>query len=147
MEKIEIKGYKSIKEVILPLRSVNIFIGANGSGKSNFLSFFDFLKQAYNQNLQEYVALKGIDTFLHKGSKETEEISTHLYFQGTNGYSFIIKKGDVGFIFTKEGMWYGRNPYYNNPVDIASFGNESSLRFNYMPRANYIKAYIKQLAK
>jgi predicted ATPase len=141
MEKIEIKGYKSIKEMTLPLRSINIFIGANGSGKSNFLSFFDFLKQIYNQNLQEYVALKGTDTFLHKGSKITEEISTHLYFR-TNEYSFKIKKGDAGFIFTKEEMWYE-----NNCTDIASFGNESNLRFHEKFRAIFIKKYINQLAK
>lgn len=147
MQKIEIKGYKSIKELKIPLRSINILIGANGSGKSNFLSFFDFLKQIYNQNLQEFVALKGIDTFLHKGDKITDEISTHLSFEGTNGYSFTIKKGDTGFIFTKEGMWYGNNPYYKNPVEIASFTNESALRYQTKPRANYIRHYLNQLAK
>jgi predicted ATPase len=149
MEKIEIKGYKSIKELTLPLYPINIFIGANGSGKSNFLSFFDFLKQIYNQNLREYAALRGIDTFLHKGSKITEEISAHLYFENTNGYSFNIKKGDTGFIFTKEGLWYGKNPHVDNPVDIASFGNESALRFqtNKDARSEHIRKYIEQLAK
>ena len=146
MEKIEIKGYKSIKELTLPLRSINIFIGANGSGKSNFLSFFDFLKQIYNQNLQEYVALKGIETFLHKGSKETDEISAHLYFP-SNGYSFTLKKGDTGFIFRKEGMWYSGPSPANNPINIASFGYESDLRLNTIPRAIYIKKYLNQLAK
>lgn len=147
MEKIEIKGYKSIKEIALPLRPINILIGANGSGKSNFLSFFDFLKQIYNQNLQEFTALKGIDTFLHKGNKVTEKISTHLYFKNTNEYSFAIKKGDAGFIFTKEEMWYKKNPHLPNNIEIASFGNESSLRFQTTPRAEYIKDYINQLAK
>ena len=80
MNEIEIRGYKSIRELKLALRPINILIGANGSGKTNFLSFFNFLKQIYNKNLQEFVALKGIDTFLHKGDKVTEEISTHLYF-------------------------------------------------------------------
>ena len=141
MEKIDIKGYKSIKELTLQLRPINIFIGANGSGKSNFLSFFDFLKQIYNQNLQEYVALKGIETFLHKGSKETEEISSHLYFP-TNEYSFNIKKGDAGFIFTKEGMWYEQNC-----KDIASLTNESTLRFQDMFRAKFIKKYLEKLTK
>lgn len=147
MNRIEIKGYKSINNIDLELRPINILIGANGSGKSNFLSFFDFLKHVYNRNLQEFVALKGIDTFLHKGDKITEEISTHLYFKGTNEYSFTLKKGDTGLIFTKEGMWYGNNPYSNNPIEIASFGNESSLRCQSMPRANYIRNYLNQLAK
>jgi predicted ATPase len=146
MDKINISGYKSIKDLSLKLQSINIFIGANGSGKSNFLSFFDFLKQVYNRNLQEFVALKGIDTFLHKGDKVTEEISTRLYFPNTNGYSFTIKKGDAGFIFIKEGLWYG-NPYYKNPVDVASFSPESTLRFQTIPRSNYIRNYLMQLAK
>lgn len=146
MEKIDISGYKSIRHLSLPLRNINILIGSNGSGKSNFLSFFDFLKHAYNLNLQEYVALKGIETFLHKGSKITDEISTHLHF-GMNGYSFTLKRGDTGLIFTKEGMWYSNNPYYNNPVDIASVSHESTLRFRSMPRALYIRNYLDQLVK
>ena len=104
MEHINIKGYKSIKELSLPLRNINILIGANGSGKSNFLSFFDFLKHIYYQNLREYVALKGIDTFLHKGDKVTEDISAYLDLNGTNCYSFTLKKGETGFVFIKEGM-------------------------------------------
>ena len=46
MNKIDINGYKSIKELKLKLQPINILIGANGSGKSNFLSFFDFLKHS-----------------------------------------------------------------------------------------------------
>ena len=147
MNKIEIKGYKSIKKLNLTLRPVNIFIGANGSGKSNFLSFFDFLKQIYSRNLQEFVALKGIDTFLHKGEKITNEISTHLSFASTNDYSFTLKKGDNGFIFTKEGMWYDGNPYVENLIEIASYGNESNLRYQTKPRANYIREYLNDLVK
>ncbi|MCX6251375.1 MAG: AAA family ATPase [Bacteroidetes bacterium] len=147
MRRIDISGFKSIKELSLPLRDINILIGANGSGKSNFLHFFDFLKHINKHNLQEFAALKGIETFLHKGEKLTQEISTHLYFQGTNGYSFTIKKGDNGFVFTKEGMWYSKNPYYNNPIEIASFGPESALRLQSMPRAEYIRKYLNQLAK
>lgn len=147
MNKIEIKGYKSIKELSLELQPINILIGANGSGKSNFLSFFNFLKQVYNRNLQEFVALKGINSFLHKGDKITEEISTKLYFQNTNAYSFTIKKGDAGFIFTKEGLWYGHNPFYENPIDIASFGTESNLSNQTMPRSEYIRIYLRRLAK
>ncbi len=146
MNKIRIQGYKSIKDLSLDLRPINILIGANGSGKSNFLSFFDFLKQVYNCNLTEFVALKGIDTFLHKGDKITTEISTHLYFKGTNGYSFTVKKGNSGFIFTDEGMWYD-NPNDSNPLQIASFGSESSLRYQTAPRAEYIRKYLDQLSR
>lgn len=96
MKQIQINGYKSIKELDLELTSINILIGANGGGKSNFLSFFEFLKNVYNRNLEEYVALRGgVDRFLHKGDKVTEEISTKLFFKNTNGYSFTLKKAKI----------------------------------------------------
>ncbi|MBS1572240.1 MAG: AAA family ATPase [Bacteroidetes bacterium] len=146
MYKIEINGYKSINRLSLELDSINILIGSNGSGKSNFLSFFTFLQKIYNQNLQEFVALKGIDTFLHKGEKNTNEISAKLFFPNTNAYSFTIKKGENGFIFTKEGMWYD-NPNVTNPIDIATFSTESKLRFQTKPRSEFIRNYLFQLTK
>lgn len=39
MEKVCIKGYKSFQDITLELGQINILIGSNGSGKSNFLSF------------------------------------------------------------------------------------------------------------
>ena len=35
MDRIEIKGYKSFKDLALDLLPINILIGSNGSGKSN----------------------------------------------------------------------------------------------------------------
>jgi ABC-type enterochelin transport system ATPase subunit len=59
IESLSINNYKSIKELKkFELRSVNILIGANGSGKSNFLSFFEFLRNFINGNMNEYVAKK-----------------------------------------------------------------------------------------
>jgi predicted ATPase len=59
MDYIEIKGYKSIKNQRIDFNNINILIGSNGSGKSNFISFFEFLNRLYNRNLNDYIALKG----------------------------------------------------------------------------------------
>ena len=73
---IEIHGYKSIRDTKLEIAPLNILIGANGSGKSNLLSFFDFLRNLYEQNLREYVALRGgTNNFLFQGQKVTERLS------------------------------------------------------------------------
>ena len=93
----------------LELGHINILIGANGSGKTNFLSFFEFLRNIYSQNLRGYVAERGVEKILHKGAKITEEISSKLSF-GKNKYSFAIKAAEVGFVFTHEGLWYSGNP-------------------------------------
>ena len=46
LDYITIQGFKSIASIEkLPLRPINIVIGANGSGKSNFIGVFDFLHE------------------------------------------------------------------------------------------------------
>jgi predicted ATPase len=44
---IKIKGFKSIKELDLEMQPINVLIGANGSGKSNFISVFRLLENIY----------------------------------------------------------------------------------------------------
>lgn len=90
IDKIEIKGYKSIKELSLRLNPVNILIGSNGVGKSNFISFFKFLNTIYEQRLEQYSMKYGADDILHFGRKTTSEIDAYIQFDNTNGYSFIL---------------------------------------------------------
>lgn len=86
---IKVKGYKSIKSTRINFAPINILIGANGSGKSNFISFFYFLNRVYNRKLNDYIALNGGDNkFLHNGKKQTDTISFRIEFNnGRNGYS------------------------------------------------------------
>jgi predicted ATPase len=103
MDYIEIEGYKSIKSAKVELKPINILIGANGSGKSNFISFFEFLNRIYDQKLKEYVALKGgTNKMLYNGSKLTPSISAHITFENEkDAYSFTITNGDEWFYFYK----------------------------------------------
>ena len=46
IQTISVKGFKSIRELDLELGQVNVFVGANGSGKSNFLEALGMLSAA-----------------------------------------------------------------------------------------------------
>lgn len=148
MDKIEIQGFKSIRNLRLDFSPINILIGANGSGKSNFLSFFEFLRNIYNGNLQKMVAMssRGMDKYLFEGRKVTKNISAHMYF-GDNGYSFTLQPAEDYFVFAEEGLWYNKNPYIKNPINIADFNRESRLRMDTRPRSEYIRKYLNQLEK
>lgn len=142
MESIDIKGFKSIKELQLPLKPINILIGANGSGKSNFLSFFELLQNIYRKNLQGYVALNGgVDKFLYNSSEVTQEIEGKLTFS-TNSYSFTLKKGENNLTFSKETL-----SYYDNNYEVSNFSSETYLHSSGMPRAEYIKDYLEEVRK
>lgn len=84
--KVEAKGFKSIKRMDLELRPINILLGANGVGKSNFISLFSLIRAIYDKNLQNYIQKKGgADSFLHFGKKNTNEIGIKFYFKTPDG--------------------------------------------------------------
>jgi len=86
LDRIKVKGFKSIREMNLELRPLNILIGANGAGKSNFIAVFKLLNQMMQGNLQVFVAQSGgADSLLYFGQKVTDIIQIYLEF-GKNGY-------------------------------------------------------------
>jgi recombinational DNA repair ATPase RecF len=53
IQSITINGYKSIKSLVnFKLRPLNVLIGANGSGKNNFISAFRFLASVVGDNFR-----------------------------------------------------------------------------------------------
>lgn len=82
LKSIVIAGFKSFgAQVEVPLRSLNILIGANGSGKSNFLDAFSFL-QAYSRgDVDAHVERSGgADKTLHFGTRYTEVADIRIHF-------------------------------------------------------------------
>lgn len=89
LDRIEIQGFKSIRGLDLHLESLNLLIGANGSGKSNFIAAFGLLNKIVEGQLQVQVARSGgADNLLHYGSKNTRE----LFFRLHMGASFYEAK-------------------------------------------------------
>lgn len=111
---ISIKNFKSIRQLDdFELRDINILIGSNGAGKSNFISFFKFLNQIVNKHLQTYTAKKGgADTFLYFGKKISPFLILEIVFEWESGrkegYSIQLEITDnEGFIIKKEVIQYG----------------------------------------
>ncbi|MCU4986357.1 hypothetical protein OB991_23650 [Bacillus cereus] len=65
----------------LKLKTINVLISSNGSGKSNFISFFKLLNHLVNENLQNAVVKSGgANIIFYFGTKTTEEIDFKLFF-------------------------------------------------------------------
>jgi predicted ATPase len=145
MDYIEITGYKSIKKARIDFKPINLLIGANGSGKSNFISFFDFLNRLCSRKLNEYIALKGGENkFLHKGKKITDSITFKTEFNnGKNGYSAVIKSGEDGFVFIDERLIYNSD----EGTDISRADSEARINLTDNFRARYVINYLSSLRK
>src|SRR6266568_1101717 len=91
IKKLTIEGFKSIRKLEdFELRSLNVLIGANGAGKSNFVGFFRLLRELIEQRLQLEVAKEGgADACLYLGPRVTKQLTAKLYF-GKNGYEFTL---------------------------------------------------------
>ena len=60
IQSLSIHHFKSIRRLQrLRLDPINVLIGANGAGKSNFVSFFTFLADVVNQRLQTHLEERG----------------------------------------------------------------------------------------
>lgn len=147
MDKIDIKGYKSFKESSLTLQPLNILIGANGAGKSNFLSLFEMLGAIYDQRLVDYVARQGgVDKFLYQGRKVTEEIIVKIIAE-SNSYEVNLLEADGKFVIKAEKMGYKFSDGWDLR-DIADYSNEARIKANSsLKRSKYIREYLSQIRK
>ena len=105
IKKLTIEGFKSIRKLEdFELGSLNVLIGANGAGKSNFVGFFRLLRELIEQRLQ--IALRtmegGADACLYMGPKDTQRFVAKLYF-AQNGYEFALMPTlDNRLVFAEE---------------------------------------------
>lgn len=150
IEQIIIKNYKSIRELKLPLHRLNVFIGSNGVGKSNFISFFELTKAIYEQRFGSYTLSKGgIDSLLYQGRKVSEHIVGLIDFNNTNAFCFKLKPSQSNKGFIEETM-----DYFNSQDDLTkdyttwnkrqwdNAVEESAFIENMTGRAGYLKRYL-----
>lgn len=139
---IKIEGFKSIKEASIDLKMVNVLIGSNGAGKSNFISIFKMMQNLVKGNLQTYIAKNGgPDAFLHFGSKITERLKIDVLF-GNNGYKFsLIPSADNKMIFEDESFFWNIGGDFN----LGRGHNESLWQKGCQNRIdNYIQPILKE---
>ncbi len=107
LTKLELAGFKSIKRLSLPLGRMNILIGGNGAGKSNFISFFRFLGKMMEGELQFHIAKSGgANALLHDGATNTPEMTATIIsdtHEGVDTYHirFSYAAGDT-LVFAEE---------------------------------------------
>ncbi len=138
IDRLTINGFKSIRHLDqFKLESLNVLIGANGSGKSNLVSYFRMLWEMTEQNLQVWTKKQGgADRILNDGIKETQEIDSFILF-GLNGYQFSLEAtAEGGFTFTNETLYFN-GPYYGKKfTKIGSGHMESKLKENFEKSKN-----------
>lgn len=126
---LTIRGFKSIRSMDrLKLQNLNVLIGANGSGKSNFVAYFKMLGIMVGIRLQHWTRLQGgASRIVSFGVKETRKIESVIEFS-LNEYRFELEPTiDGGFSFSNEELFFDGPFYGPERISLGSGHVESKL--------------------
>lgn len=151
IDRITIRGFKSIQELVdFPLRNLNVIVGANGAGKSNFIQLFRLVRNMLKKNLQEYtVQHGGASSFLFNGLKTTRQIQAEFQF-GENSYRFsLVPTADDKFAVSesrryRDFSWFSFS-FASSESRLEDDKNEKSSTFlGYDGPGHYVHAAISR---
>lgn len=102
---IEASNFRSFKELNLRLGNFNVIVGANASGKSNFLQIFQFLKDIATKDINNAISLQGGVQYLRNiNQSNCEELCLKVEFDLANKGILLKKKEQLfGIRFSSGG--------------------------------------------
>lgn len=138
LNRITIEGFKSFAKTEFEFGDITVLLGANGSGKSNLVSFFRMLGFISTSALQEYIGREGgPDSLLHFGTRTTPQMRASVEFGGFSGghkttTAYNVRLMDVAsdtMRFAEERIEYHRAGYPEpHSVLLGSGHTESQLQ-------------------
>lgn len=125
IKSIHIQNYKSLKDCTVNLEQVNLLIGANNSGKSNFMKAVYLLKDFINHTLPDggesiSTIKKAKDSTHKKANKPSDNFlffKVHFKFGGDD-FSILIKYNFSGYFFS--GIFFNQKKVSTSSEDIEN---------------------------
>jgi len=132
LKTVEIKGFKSIRNQSVGFGRINVIIGANGSGKTNLISFFRMLGSVVSGRLQLHIGQAGgADDLLFYSSRVTSRVEGRLIFSTDDETGFyhicLVPAGRDTLIFSDEQVSLSENGSKMLPSSLGSGHRESAL--------------------
>lgn len=143
----------------IELNPVNVLIGANGSGKSNLISFFKLLKAISYQQLQKFILEEGkADDLLYFGRKHTEVLKGKLIFSDNDisNYAYLFrltptKSGGLFIDYEASGVDVIVNDddynyhYYRNSEESEILDPSKHDDYWFIYKNKYLKEYFSDI--
>src|SRR5438552_4102680 len=123
LKRVQLEGFRSIKRAEVNFRSLNIMIGANGAGKSNFVSFFKMMNEMMGGRLQQCISTSGrAQSNLYFGPKVTPQMTAQLEFETDTGldtyYMRLFHAAGDSLVFAEERLSFLRTGW-PNPQEVS----------------------------
>lgn len=151
LDYVAITGFRSIGSLRqVALRPINLMVGANGSGKSNFVAAFQFLNSIVEGKLQDYVRRSGgADKILYFGTRNTSAITFLLSFDNeANKYQISLAATEDDSLYPAQEVTYFWDKKrcrksYDTTLSPLSGGREAGIsNFGLKGIANYVQQHL-----
>ena len=118
-ENIHVQGFRRLQDVDLRLRSLNVMIGANGSGKTSLLDVFSLLAASASGNLRATISdFGGVQSNVTGLGTSDARVQRFLRFELDKAvpdraplkYGIAIKPTGVSYEIVDEALTHQRNP-------------------------------------
>ena len=97
IKRVEVRNFKSFNDLKIDLGKFNVVIGANASGKSNFVSIFKFLRDITTSGLENAISLQGGVAYLRNMNMgASEDLAIKIISDKKFGMGQRTKMGLVG---------------------------------------------------
>ena len=141
---LTVRGFKSIRALEeFELRPLNVLIGPNGTGKTNFISLFYMLSCLAEKGLWRFVSEQGgLDAVLFGGRKQTKRIEAHFIFEKVT-YRFTLVPDGERIIFEEEET----GQFYRGGVTTHELGSghrESQLWYEDVEKVDTFAPYVRE---
>jgi predicted ATPase len=143
IDRLTIKGFKSIRHLEnFEMRNLNVLIGANGTGKSNFISYFQMLGELVEKRLQIWTAKQGSsDRIMSFGIKTTQIMESFIRF-GSNGYEFKLSPTiDEKFVFLSEQVFFAGDYKSENWKSLGTGQMEAEIKGASLKDSDLVSRY------
>lgn len=114
LEAVTVRGYTSIRDARVELGDLNVLVGANGSGKSNFVTALELLGRIVEERLGAFVSERGASELLHNLRSPIEleaSFEQNLYravLGGTHDDKLIFRSETTGYRGSPAADWTTR---------------------------------------
>lgn len=151
LDYVALSGFRSIGSLQkVALRPINLLVGANGTGKSNFVTAFQFLNSLVEGKMQDYVRRSGgAENILYFGTRNTDAINLSLSFDNElNKYEIALTATEDDSLYpSMETVYFWDKTKYRRPyneiLSPLSGGREAGIS-NIAAKgvANYVRQYL-----
>lgn len=103
---ITVEGFTSIKSAVVDLRELNLLVGANGAGKSNFVAALGMLGRIIDGDLSLFVGLAGgASALLSDDPDSSGQLRLEVEFESGGYTAKLAAAASDELVFLDEAVW------------------------------------------